>query len=317
MITVWVTLYYFGILQMNILLLFLSGIMWTCIGFCVMHDGSHSALSKNPFVNWFPIMIWSNLSLWNHTAWMLHHVYGHHSYTGLGSMDPDLNYNILVKSKDQKIKEYGNLYKYQHIYGWIILFLLPNQLLSVALNYRFFNKVFNLDWLDLKKHQKTYVNIINMVSIVIMFGIPMYMYGVLVSIIMNIAYLTGAGSIFFLIILPNHDSMIVHNNLQSIKIQNPELLKDWSIQQIVSSANFSNSDSLIDKIITHLFGGMNYQIEHHLFPTVCHIHYPEISRIVRKICNKYKIPYVSRKNIFECIKEHYQLLKAFSTVNKD
>ena len=315
LILLWSIFYYFGITNYNFLSLFLAGVMWTCIGFCIMHDGSHSALSKNVLVNWLPMMIWNNMSLWNHTAWMLHHVYGHHGYTGIGDLDPDLNYNIVVKSEDQKIKEYGSMYKYQHYYSWIILFFLPNQSLSVALNYRFFDKIFGLEWLDLNTYQKTYVNCLNSISLFLSFGIPIYVHGSIYrAIVSNIINFTGVGLSFYLIVLPNHDSIVVNTNLETMKTDNPHMLKDWSVQQIVSSANFSNTDSMHDKVMTYLLGGMNYQIEHHLFPTICHIHYPRLSLIVKKICAKYNIPYVVRRNIFDCIKEHYLLLKKFSVL---
>lgn len=309
----WFGLYYYGIKSMNIGLIFLSGIMWSALGFCIMHDGSHSALSKNYLVNWLCSMIWNNFSLWNNTAWMLHHIYGHHSYTGIAELDPDLNYDIILKSENQKDQNYGPIYKYQHYYSWILLSILPNQFLSVALNYRFFKNIYGLDWLGLEKYQKNYVNIINIFSIILLFGIPLYIYkSLLATILINFVYFTGIGITFFIFVLPNHDSLAVRKNQQYFKEYKKDMLKDWSVQQIISSANFSNSNSIIDIIVTQLFGGMNYQIEHHLFPTVCHIYYPEISNVIKRICHKYQIPYVSRKNIFECVKEYYQLLKLLS-----
>jgi fatty acid desaturase len=311
-ITVWLLAYSYGMHHYNLILLFFAGIMWTSIGFTLMHDGSHSALSKKPFNNWLPMMLWNNMSLWNHIAWMIHHVWGHHSYTGIGQLDPDLNYNIVLKSDDQRIRGDKKLYRYQHYYIWAILLMIPNQLLSAALNYRFPEEIFGLQWLNLKGYQSRYVNAINIIYIIIAFGVPAYLHGFAASIACNVLYLTGAGATFFVIVLPNHDSIVVQSNLQYMREHHPNKLKDWAVAQIVSSGNFSNTNSIIDKVVTGLFGGMNYQIEHHLFPTVCHIHYPKISPIIRGVCNKYGIPYASRGGIFECIAEHYRLLEKFS-----
>ena len=71
---------------------FVSGILWIILGFNVMHDGSHYAISKYPKVNEVLESIWNSFALWNSLIWGLHHVYGHHSYTGNTKYDPDLKH---------------------------------------------------------------------------------------------------------------------------------------------------------------------------------------------------------------------------------
>ena len=83
----------------------------------------------------------------------------------------------------------------------------------------------------------------------------------------------------------------------------------WAEHQMRTTANFS-SDSCI---ATFFLGGLNRQIEHHLFPKICHIHYAELGKIVKQTANEYEIPYIENINFFSAIQSHYRVLKKFAT----
>jgi linoleoyl-CoA desaturase len=86
---------------------------------------------------------------------------------------------------------------------------------------------------------------------------------------------------------------------------NGNMENSWAIHQIKTTANFAEKSPLI----TWCFGGLNYQIEHHLFPTVCHVHYPEISKIVRATCAEFNLPYKSHRTFFDALVSHYGQLR--------
>jgi linoleoyl-CoA desaturase len=68
--------------------------------------------------------------------------------------------------------------------------------------------------------------------------------------------------------------------------------------QICNSGNF-----LMDNLWwTRIFGGINYQIEHHLFPNMSNIHYPEVSKIIRSYCKDHNLPYVNKETLYEAYK---------------
>ena len=79
----------------------------------------------------------------------------------------------------------------------------------------------------------------------------------------------------------------------------------WYENQIRTTANFSCNN----KFITHLFGGINHQIEHHLFQSVHHYHYPAIRKIIKQTCREYNIPYHEFENYQKAIYSHFKLLK--------
>ena len=80
---------------------------------------------------------------------------------------------------------------------------------------------------------------------------------------------------------------------------------EWAVHHLKSTANFSTKN----KFITWFVGGLNFQIEHHLFPKISHIHYPVISNIVRQTCRKTGLPYIEYTGIFLAIASHIQHLK--------
>jgi linoleoyl-CoA desaturase len=86
----------------------------------------------------------------------------------------------------------------------------------------------------------------------------------------------------------------------SNKIEN-----EWAIHQIQTTANFATRN----KLISWLVGGLNFQIEHHLFPKVSHIHYPAISKIIKQTCVDFGIKYLEHRHMRHAIASHASYLR--------
>tara|TARA_B100000282_G_C31360746_1_gene322194 strand:- start:170 stop:496 length:327 start_codon:yes stop_codon:yes gene_type:complete len=94
-------------------------------------------------------------------------------------------------------------------------------------------------------------------------------------------------------IIPDHDQYDTHQNIKHNYKDN-----DWGEIQVRNSGNFATNNPFIYL----LFGGINYQIEHHLFPSISHVHLPGISKIVKKTCKEFNIPYVENNSIYSAVK---------------
>lgn len=81
---------------------------------------------------------------------------------------------------------------------------------------------------------------------------------------------------------------------------------EWAIHQLRTTANFAPGNPFI----TWFVGGLNYQIEHHLFPRISHIHYPELSKIVQAKCKEFGIVYNSIPTMGEAIASHYRHMRS-------
>ncbi len=82
---------------------------------------------------------------------------------------------------------------------------------------------------------------------------------------------------------------------------------EWAIHQLLTTANFAHQN----KLLTWYAGGLTHQIEHHLFPEICHVHYPKIASIVQSTAQEFDIPYNYYPSYFAALKSHIRTLKKF------
>ena len=278
----------------RILLNLFAGHMFIQYGFSVMHDASHFAVSKNKVYNEWLSKIWNSLALWDNQLWHRHHSYKHHSYTGTIE-DPDTIHlsPFIRKSFNEKSDKY---WKYTNILVIISTCIFPGMWLGQGIVYmrallknRFWRmkiEIYNFSYIE------TLLKIFTLVSLI-------YSQNIFVV----SAFILTCNITYFLCILPDHDTLKTHQN---ITYDNENC--DWGELQVRNSANFSTQNSLVN----NCFGGINYQIEHHLFPTISHVHYPEISLIVKKTCAEYNIPYVEYPTIYSAMSSVFQNFQTIS-----
>jgi linoleoyl-CoA desaturase len=99
--------------------------------------------------------------------------------------------------------------------------------------------------------------------------------------------------------------VVEHTEFESAAGEEKVIENEWAIHQVKTTANFAPSD----RFISWFVGGLNYQVEHHLFPRVSHVHYPRISRIVKETCNKHNIPYNEYSTMSAAVASHFRMMK--------
>jgi linoleoyl-CoA desaturase len=114
---------------------------------------------------------------------------------------------------------------------------------------------------------------------------------------MCLFYFLGININYAICIVPDHDTF-------ESTIENDKETDDWMEMEIRKSGNFN----LNSKLFTEFNGGINFQIEHHLLPTVAHCHYQSISPIVKTFCQKNNIPYLEKKNLWEVYLSYKKML---------
>ena len=89
----------------------------------------------------------------------------------------------------------------------------------------------------------------------------------------------------------------------------PDLLDDvhseWVIHQLRTTADFARGN----RLLTWYLGGLNFQVMHHLFPRVCHVHYPQVARVVAEVCEKYQVSYRAHPSVSSAIRSHFRFLR--------
>ena len=79
----------------------------------------------------------------------------------------------------------------------------------------------------------------------------------------------------------------------------------WADLQMRTTSNFA----IKNRLVNYLFGGLNFQVEHHLLPKICDVHYPRISKIVKQAAKDHNLPYLEHKTFFGAIASHARILK--------
>ena len=302
---------YILIISLNISDLFklflsiVTGIGMAGVGMNVMHDGNHGSFSKYDWVN--KLMGGSIYILaGNVFNWKVQHNLLHHTYTNVHGHDEDLEAGKILRfSKHSKWMPH---HRFQHLYSVFLYGLL-------TINWAIF-----ADFIQLIRYQKrnlSYVNskspktqwVILIVSKLIYFTIwlvlPIFVFDIIwwkVIIGFVVMHYT-AGLILSLVFQLAH---VIGEAEMPLPDKNTGNLKNsWVVHQLKTTVNFSTKN----RIVNWFTGGLNHQIEHHIFPNISHIHYTKISKIVKKTAVEFNLPYNEYKTTRSAILSHFKFLK--------
>ena len=287
--------YTYGILYENkydYILSFIAGQFYIYIGFCMMHDASHYAISKNHSMNEILSVLWNEWALWDTYIWYVHHVVYHHSFTGEFGKDPDMVHLNPIIRKDLKDKKTINFFgRIQEKIVIPVLLFLPGMYSGQVLAY--FSAIFKkrLWKVNLSGYKVNYFyKFITLLSFYNLVTCHSYL--------CVMSYIFALNLFYAISIIPDHDMF-------ESTVLNDKETPYWEEQQIRKSGNFLEKSTLF----TELHGGINYQIIHHLFPTVSHRHYRRIEQLVKEHCIKYDIPYVSKDTFYEILMSYLKMIK--------
>lgn len=299
----------------NLFYSFLYGMVIKMISFNILHDGSHGAISKKGWINEYSSIIWNSFVFWGHWLWLQHHVYGHHSYTGIYLKDPDVVHYLpfLRKSKDAP---HFSLNKFQDKYWPILVTFWPNQHLGQIMNYQWFlwfgTRLFGMPMTPSPPKLQNLEFWTRTISFLIHGIIPYVILPFKTALSCQFLILTAMGLSYWSNVAPNHDSIQINESMENMNSKG----MDWGELQVRSSANHTTENNFISSIVTHLWGGMNYQIEHHLFPSLNHVHFSKIAPIVEETCKEFNIPYIKHRTWIDAINSYSNLLGILKTKDK-
>ena len=282
----------------------IMGIGKSGIGLSVMHDANHGAYSKNKRVNQVLgyVMNMIGASSFN---WRIQHNVLHHSFTNIEGMDEDIDPGKLMRLSPHA-KRY-KVHRLQHIYGWFLYGMMT----FLWLTTKDFRQLYRYKKMGLLKSQKRTFNGVlaeTIISKILYYGYAL----VLPLIFINAAWwiiLIGFFVMHFitglslgLIFQPAH---VMPTSEYPIPDDNGTMENNWAVHQLFTTTNFSPKS----RIFSWFIGGLNYQIEHHLFPNICHVHYKRISKIVQETAREYGLPYYSQKNFALAVIKHGKMLR--------
>ena len=284
----------------------LLGIVTAGIGFNVMHDGAHGSFSNNPAVNKVAAFTLDFLGgssfMWNNK-----HNIIHHTFTNIDGVDDDIEARPFLRFAPTQKKL--AFHKFQHYYFW------------------FFYALLYLFWVFFTDYRKYFTGKVGTVPIkklstldhILFWGfklfyigvyiaLPIYMVGFTPWLIGFLLYTCTSGLVLSIVFQLAHtveETAFPQAVMPANKIED-----EWALHQLKTTANFATNN----KLITWYVGGLNFQIEHHLFPKISHAHYPTISKIVKKACKDLGVPYIEHRRMRQAVASHIQHLKKMGTV---
>jgi linoleoyl-CoA desaturase len=267
-----------------------------------MHDANHGSYSPNTRLNDF-IGLTANAMGASSYFWKQKHNIIHHTYTNVDGIDDDIAKSPIIRQCESQ--KWVPAHKVQHLY------LLPVYALSsifwiffMDFTKYFTHKIYTTEaWkMSSKNHIVFWLTKIWYATAFI--ALPIYVWGwtgwlagfLLLNVSMGLTL-----SLVFQLAHVVENTEFEHIPLDSTK----HLDTAWSEHQLKTTSNFAMNS----KTISWLVGGLNYQIEHHLFPRVSHVHYPALSKIVQEKCLEFHLPYNQYKTLSQALASHFRVMK--------
>jgi len=298
----WVLLVFFATEAWQGVLLAISlGLSISGIGMSVQHDANHGAYSSHPGVNQAVRLTLDVMGV-NSYIWRQKHNVLHHTYTNIEGIDFDLDFGSIARlSPDQPRRPW---HRFQHLYLWFLYGLLlpkwvfyddfvilytrkmgPHPLPKLGrgdLALFWASKVFFAGWAIIVPalyHPLSHVILFHLIAV--------FALGMTLSAVFQLAHCVEEAE------FP-----------QPAPAGEP-MENDFAIHEVETAVDFARDSALVSWYL----GGLNFQVEHHLFPKVCHLHYPALSRIVEDLAEKHGVRYRANYSLWDALLSHYRHLR--------
>lgn len=274
------------------------------IGLSIMHDANHGSYSTKPWIN---NLLGLSLNLVGGHAmnWKIQHNVLHHTYTNVYEVDEDISPRGVLRMAPGS--QWRPFHRFQHLYAWFFYGLLT----FVWIIFKDFGRLIKYQKDGLLKKQKAtaaseWVVLIatKIIYVLYIFVVPMTLLH-LSFLQVFLGFLTMhyiAGFILAIIFQPAH---VIEGTEFPVADKDGNLENNWAIHQMHTTTNFGKKH----KIFSWYVGGLNFQVEHHLFPNICHVHYRKIAPIVEQTAKEFGVPYKCKETFFEAVAAHARLMK--------
>jgi linoleoyl-CoA desaturase len=286
---------------LSLLLCAVLGLLLASIGFNVMHDACHGSYSSRPWVNKV-LGLTLNALGGNAFFWKQKHNIMHHTYTNIQGADDDIAQSKYLRQSPTQ--PWIPIHRYQHIYLTLAYSLMLFMWVGVSDFKRYFTRRIHntpLPPMNKKEHLTFWTS--KVLYLVFYILIPILIVGPIAWIIGYLIMGITTGIALAYVFQLAHAVEGPEFNFVSSDDKTIEM--EWAIHQIKTTANFAPHN----KFVTWLVGGLNFQVEHHLFPRISHVHYPALSKIVEQHCRLYQLPYHCFPNLAMAVASHVRTMK--------
>lgn len=286
----------------------IMGVGMAGVGMSIMHDANHGAYSSNPRINEF---VGYSLVLLGGSAhnWKLQHNVLHHTFTNIAHYDDDIADKPALRLSPHTEVKAVHRSQWLHallIYSMVTLYWVTAKDFmqyarytrnGVNKNTAIENKSFLARIIGIKiAYFLTFIGLpliagLPVLQVIVGFLVMHILGGIILTVIFQLAHTV-------------EETTFPQPTAQGI-IEN-----EWAIHQMNTTVNFSRKNRLLSWYV----GGLNFQVEHHLFPKICHVHYPQIAGIVESTAAEFNVPYLEHKTFGRAVRSHFATLRRFGKV---
>ncbi len=271
------------------------------VGFNIQHDGNHGSYSRNRVVNWI-MGFMLNLIGGSYFFWKYKHNILHHTYTNINELDDDIQMQGIMRFSPAQPRR--RWHRFQQLYAFPAYGLMTLLWVTIGDFRKFFSgRIGEYELPRLSKSETVLFFLTKVFYFGYMLVLPMFFHPVLhvIGFFLLVHLVLG----FTLALTFQLAHVVEGNTFPEPDPASATIENEWAIHEVETTANFAPKN----KLACWYLGGLNFQIEHHLFPRICHIHYPAISTIVEKACADFGVSYVSYPTVRAAIAAHYRLLR--------
>jgi linoleoyl-CoA desaturase len=275
------------------------------VGFNIQHDANHGAFTARRW--WNRLTAWSlDLVGGSSYVWRFKHNVLHHQFTNVDGVDDDLEAGPWLRLRPEQPRHWWH--RFQHLYMWPLYVFLP-------LKWQWFDDFYCLITGRLGRQ-----------------AVPRPRLGSLLGMLAGKALFFGWALVLPLILHPTLPVLLVyafvcllmgivlgtvfqlaHCLEEAAFVPCPaggaRLPQPWAEHQLATTVDFSPRN----RVLTWYLGGLNFQVEHHLFPRISHVHYPALESVVRRICDEYGVEHRSHHSVWSALRSHIRHMRRMGT----
>lgn len=272
------------------------------IGFSVMHDACHGSYSTKNWVNETLGMTLNALG-GNAFFWKQKHNIIHHTYTNIDGVDDDIAKSPLIRQCDSQ--KWVPAHKVQHLYLPLVYAITSLAWTFIMDFVKYFGRhISGTSAWKMKPYNHFVFWLSKILYLFFYVALPVYLVGFRAWLAGYLVVQVCLG--FTLAIVFQLAHVVEKTEFEYVPMDTEKHLETaWAEHQLKTTANFAMDNKLINWFV----GGLNFQVEHHLFPRVSHIHYPAISKIVQEKCREFNMPYHYYNTMSGAVASHFRFMK--------
>jgi len=280
------------------------GLGLAAIGFNIQHDGGHKGYSR---YNWINKIMALTLDLMGGSSylWDWKHNSIHHTYTNITGEDDDIDLGFLARLSPHQRRFW--FHRLQGIYMWALYGFM-------AIKWHLFDDFYQLAKAEIGGHKiprprgKDLLVFIGgkVLFFTMAFALPIWLHGFWIPVAVYALAAFVSGVVLSVVFQLAHCVGEAHFPMPTDNAQGQSrMATDWAVHQVMTTVDFSRRNPVMSWFV----GGLNFQIEHHLFHKISHVHYPALSKVVEAVCKEHGITYAEHRTFFGAVRAHYRWLR--------